>query len=97
MNWARKQVIKLPAQKRVGLAGRNLGTLAEERSLWEKIQGKSRVFDACPRAVEHESATLSVFEQRRAEAATALRYLCENEVKCACLRLLLINMGNRRL
>ena len=61
--------------------------------MWGEIERNSLVFDACLRAVEHESATLVVFEQKRAAVAIALS-LCENEMKDIGLRPLLINMGN---
>mgnify|MGYP001292936738 CR=1 FL=1 len=93
MNWAWKQVIKPQAQKHAGLTDRNLGMLDEEMLLWEKIKESNRVLNACLRAVKHDSEMLTVFEQKRAAVATALRNLCENDMQDIFLRPLLVHMG----
>ena len=93
MKWAWKQVIKPHPEKHANFIDRNLGMLDEEMLLWEKIKESNRVLNACLRAVEHESVMFTVFEQKRAAVATALRNLCENDMKDICLRPLLVHMG----
>eukprot|EP00959_Pyramimonas_sp_CCMP1952_P277690 5804553-Pyramimonas_sp.AAC.1 len=93
MNSAWKHVIKPQAEQHAGLNERNLGMLAEEKRVWEKIKGKHHVLKACVRAVKQESETLSVFAQKRNEVASAMRTLCENDMRDVFLRPLLTHMG----